>query len=170
MKETGIVRQIDELGRIVLPEEIRRNLRIREGDHLEIYTHEASIVIKKYSPVESATDFAEKLADALYSSTKKTVIITDKEKVIAAFGLSQNIVGKEISVKLNEIIHAGNSLVEEKEFAVTNSFSTKKPTLIKPISDYGTIIGSIIISGDKISEVDKALSTYVNGLFVKHLG
>ena len=87
MKATGIVRRIDDLGRIVIPKEIRRTLRIRETDPLEIYTEKTGeIVLKKYSPVGEMVEFAKDYADSLASTTGQIVCITDREQIIAATG------------------------------------------------------------------------------------
>ena len=78
MKATGIVRRIDDLGRIVVPKEIRRTLRIREGDPLEIFTsREGEIMLKKYSPVGELGEFARSYAQALAQTTEALVCITD---------------------------------------------------------------------------------------------
>src|SRR5690554_2807316 len=106
MKATGVVRRIDDLGRIVIPKEIRRSLRIREGDSLEIYADGTdSIILKKYSPVESVNTFVTQLVDAIHTSSKKEVIVTDNEKVIAAAGgFRKDIIGKKIDLRLDEKI------------------------------------------------------------------
>ena len=83
MKTTGVVRRIDELGRIVVPKEMRRTLRIREGDSLEISSDNDSIVLKKYSLVESVDNFITQYVEAVHLSSKKEIIVTDTEKVIA---------------------------------------------------------------------------------------
>ena len=82
MQETGIVRRIDELGRVVIPKEMRKTLRIREGDPLEIYTEKDNLVFKKYSPIISITDYAKIVADGIEDLTQKTCIITDTDNVI----------------------------------------------------------------------------------------
>ncbi len=87
MKATGIVRRIDNLGRIVIPKEIRKTMRIKEGDALEIFTdREGEVILKKYSPIEELGEYASKLAEALYQVVGHSVMITDMEQVIAASG------------------------------------------------------------------------------------
>ena len=84
MRATGIVRRIDDLGRVVVPKEIRRILKIREGDPLEIYTDkEGEIILKKYSPIGELTEFAKEYADAIASVSGYKVMITDRDQVIA---------------------------------------------------------------------------------------
>ena len=90
MKATGIVRRIDDLGRVVIPKEIRRTLRIREGDPLEIYTAtDGEVIFKKYSPVGELAEFASQYADVLAKISSMPTIITDRDHVIAAAGVSK---------------------------------------------------------------------------------
>ena len=87
MKATGIVRRIDDLGRVVIPKEIRRTLRIREGDPLEIFTdREGEIILKKYSPIGELGTFAKEYADSLGQVAGVMVCICDRDAVIAAAG------------------------------------------------------------------------------------
>lgn len=87
MKATGIVRRIDDLGRVVVPKEIRRTLRIRVGDPLEIFTdRDGAVILKKYSPVGELSAFSEDYAESLAKATGDIVCITDKEQVIAVAG------------------------------------------------------------------------------------
>jgi len=87
MKATGIVRRIDELGRVVIPKEIRRTLRIREGDPLEIFTdREGGVILKKYSPIGELGDFAKEYAESLHQALGRTAIICDKDTIIAVAG------------------------------------------------------------------------------------
>lgn len=87
MKATGIVRRIDDLGRVVIPKEIRRTLRLREGTPLEIFTdREGEIILKKYSPMMELTAFAGQYADAMAQSTGLIVCITDRDQVVAVAG------------------------------------------------------------------------------------
>ena len=88
MKATGIVRRIDELGRVVIPKEIRRTLRIREGDALEVYTDsDGGVILKKYSPIGELGDFAKEYAESLHQSVGYTTLICDKDCVIAVSGV-----------------------------------------------------------------------------------
>ena len=90
MKATGIVRRIDDLGRVVIPKEIRRTMRIREGDPLEIYTdREGEVIFKKYSPIGELNTFASQYADTLAKSGGLSVLICDRDAVIAVGGVSK---------------------------------------------------------------------------------
>ena len=87
MRATGIVRRIDDLGRVVIPKEIRRTMRIREGDPLEIYTdREGEVIFKKYSPIGEMNSFASQYAEALHRTAELCVVITDRDAVIAVSG------------------------------------------------------------------------------------
>src|SRR5690625_2272088 len=90
MKATGIVRRIDDLGRVVIPKEIRRTLRIREGDPLEIFVdREGEVILKKYSPINELSHFAQEYAEALFDSTQHPVLICDRDEIIALAGESK---------------------------------------------------------------------------------
>ena len=99
MKATGIVRRIDELGRIVIPKEIRRTMRIREGDPLEIFTdRDGEVIFKKYSPVGELSDFAAQLCDTLSKTSGFGAAVTDRDSVIAVCGApKRELLGKQIS-------------------------------------------------------------------------
>ena len=99
MKATGIVRRIDDLGRVVIPKEIRKTLKVKEGMPLEIYTDkEGGIVLRKFMPFSEMSVLSEEFAQCVAHQTDKIVFITDREKVIAAAGDGlKGIVGKEIS-------------------------------------------------------------------------
>lgn len=90
MKATGIVRRIDDLGRVVIPKEIRRTLRIREGDPLEIFVdRDGEVILKKYSPIGELGDFAQEYADSLYESLGHITLISDRDNMIAVSGASK---------------------------------------------------------------------------------
>ena len=106
MKATGIVRRIDDLGRVVIPKEIRRTMRIREGDPLEIYTNTGGeVIFKKYSPMGEMSSFAAQYAEALGEQTKLTVIICDRDHCVAAAGISKKeVIERRITPALEEIM------------------------------------------------------------------
>ena len=111
MKATGIVRRIDDLGRVVIPKEIRRTMRIREGDPLEIYTdHEGEVIFKKYSPIGELGNFASQYADTLCKTCGLSVVITDRDAVIASSGVPK----KEFSEKrLSDDLE---NIIENRQF------------------------------------------------------
>ena len=121
MKATGIVRRIDDLGRVVIPKEIRRTLRIKEGTPLEIFTdREGEIILKKYSPMVELTAFSGQYAEAMAQATGLMVCITDRDQVIAVSGGSKKeLLTKTISKQLEHVISERNIVVaakDDKEF------------------------------------------------------
>ena len=108
MKATGIVRRIDDLGRVVIPKEIRRTMRIREGDPLEIYTdREGEVIFKKYSPIGELSSFAAQYADTLHKVCSLSVVICDRDAVIACSGVpKKEYTDKALSKELEEIIES----------------------------------------------------------------
>lgn len=150
MKATGIVRRIDDLGRVVVPKEIRRTLRIREGDPLEIFTdREGEIILKKYSPIGELGTFAGQYAESMAQTMGCLVCVTDRDHIIAAAGTGKkDYDGKPISKQLEAIIEDRKHQVagkEDRDFV--------KITL-DDNSDYQTqAIGTIISEGDAIGAV-----------------
>lgn len=151
MKATGIVRRIDELGRVVIPKEIRRTLRIREGDPLEIFTdREGQIILKKYSPIGELNEFSQEYCDSLYESTNFTAMISDRDYIIAiAGGSKKEYLDKRISPELEKLVENRNNY---------NTDESNGP--IKIIyEDVGVekytsqVIASIVMQGDPIGSV-----------------
>lgn len=150
MKATGIVRRIDDLGRVVVPKEIRRTLRIREGDPLEIFTdREGEIILKKYSPIGELSQFAGQYADSMAQAIGCLVCITDRDHVVAAAGSGKkDFDSKPISKQLENVI------TERKNFLAKQG----EPEFIKvTLDDMGeyTIqaVATIICEGDAIGSV-----------------
>ena len=106
MKATGIVRRIDDLGRVVIPKEIRRTMRIREGDPLEIYTDtDGQVIFKKYSPMGELSEFAAQICDALHKTTGGIAAVCDRDAVIAvAGGGKRELLDRRISRELEELM------------------------------------------------------------------
>jgi len=105
MKATGIVRRIDELGRVVIPKEIRRTLRIREGDPLEIYTdREGGVIFRKYSPVGELNNLAKDMASTLASTTDLMILVTDMDSILATSGRARRLDGMPLSPIMIEMI------------------------------------------------------------------
>lgn len=152
MKATGIVRRIDDLGRVVVPKEIRRTLRIREGDPLEIFTdREGEIILKKYSPIGELGQFAKQYADSLAQTTGHIVAITDKDQFIAAAGpTKKDLLTRSISRELEEVINERENVVAGKDdknyIKITNEDDSEFTyQVIYPIISEGDAIGSVII-------------------------
>ena len=113
---TGIVRRIDELGRIVIPKEIRKSLRIKNGDNLEVIVNGEDITLKKYSQIENVTDMAQLYAESFFSVLKYNVIITDTDKVVACAGsLQRKYLNMGISENILSMIERRDNFVERKK-------------------------------------------------------
>lgn len=154
MKATGIVRRIDDLGRVVIPKEIRRTLRMKEGTPLEIYTdREGEVILKKYSPIGELSVFAKEYAEALAQTTGLVSCITDHDQVVAAAGSgSKEYHGKEISKELEAAINAreGNCLNANEKGripVVENQQNIVCAQTIQPIICAGDAIGAVILLG-----------------------
>ena len=105
MKATGIVRRIDELGRVVIPKEIRRTLRIKEGDPLEIFTDRDELMLKKYSPIATLERFSGATARSLHDLSGKLAAITDTDEVLFAYGEGKReLDGKHLSEEMDKIL------------------------------------------------------------------
>lgn len=167
MKATGIVRRIDDLGRIVIPKEIRRTLRIRESDPLEIFTdREGEIILKKYSPIGEMSSFAKQYAESLSQAAGKAALFSDRDQFIAVSGGYKSILGKSISKELEEALTKRETIISSKgdpSFIpiaqdMTDPFVNEA---IYPILCEGDIIGSVLLidNGEKgkMGEVDQKL-------------
>ena len=150
MKATGIVRRIDDLGRVVIPKEIRRTMRIREGDPLEIYTDkDGEVIFKKYSPIGELSDFAIQYTDALSKTCGVPVIITDRDGVIAVAGIpKREVMEHRISGELERVMEL------RKIYAYKTGESPFSPLIgnekllalvASPIISEGDITGSVIM-------------------------
>lgn len=148
MKATGIVRRIDDLGRIVIPKEIRRTLRIREGDPLEIFTdREGEIILKKYSPINELSDFALSYVETLFETLGTSALISDRDEIIAASGVSKKeYMNRQISTFAEDCILQRTVLVEKHENSVEIV-----PGQVEQIKSY--CIAPIVVSGDAIGAV-----------------
>lgn len=148
MKATGIVRRIDDLGRVVIPKEIRRTLRIREGDPLEIFVdRDGEVILKKYSPIGELGDFAKEFADSLYENLNHITLISDRDSIIAVSGVSKK---EYLDKPIGEIVE--RSMENRKTiFEPNNSEATIIKDQIEEFSSF--VIAPIISSGDPIGTV-----------------
>ena len=178
MKATGIVRRIDDLGRVVVPKEIRRTLRIREGDPLEIFTdREGEIILKKYSPIGELGDFAKQYADTLAQTTGHVVCIADRDQMIAvAGGAKKDFLNKHIGDMMERVIQNRETIVAEqgeKKFVSIGDTdcSEYKGQVICPIIAEGDSIGAVMILSkeDKIGETEKKLAVSAAGFLGRQM-
>ncbi|BCK01677.1 stage V sporulation protein T [Anaerocolumna chitinilytica] len=152
MKATGIVRRIDDLGRVVVPKEIRRTLRIREGDPLEIFTdREGEIILKKYSPIGELGQFAKQYADSLAQTTGHVIAISDKDQFVAASGsMKRELLAKAITPELERVIEERENILASKEdknfiHIVADDDTEYTSQVIWPIISEGDAIGAVIV-------------------------
>ncbi len=171
MKSTGVVRRVDDLGRIVIPKEIRRTLRIRDGEELEIYVDDDVIVLKKFSKVADLGDVSKKIIDVVSSLVGKTVLVSDRDKIITGSGdLKKNYLNKEISQTIEKVISSHNVMVENdvSTIEIVDGSIDKYSYILQPIISFGDVVGTIIFLSvnNDISEFDVTIS----GLIAQFLG
>ena len=145
MKATGIVRRIDDLGRVVIPKEIRRTMRIREGDPLEIYTdREGEVIFKKYSPIGELASFASQYAETLHKTCSLSVVICDRDAVIACAGVPR----KDYADK--SLSHELESIIESRSLYVHQNGKDPVPVLAEGSAHFVNCAMPIISEGDII--------------------
>ncbi|KEO83118.1 stage V sporulation protein T [Tumebacillus flagellatus] len=178
MKATGIVRRIDDLGRVVIPKEIRRTLRIREGDPLEIFVdRDGEVILKKYSPIGELGDFAKEYAESLSETLGHITLITDRDVIIAVAGASkrdflEKPIGSDVERSMDErktvsAFAAGEyNITREKAEPFTSQ-------VIAPIIAGGDPIGSVIIlsreDNTKMGELEIKLAETAAGFLAKQM-
>ena len=161
MKATGIVRRIDELGRVVIPKEIRRTLRIKEGDPLEIFTDRDELMLKKYSPIASLDRFSEATARSLNDLSGKLALICDSDEVLFAYGEGKrDFSGHKLSDEMEKILRERKSYVAaltDGERIIPVIYPTVEgitAQAIVPIVSNGDCLGAVVLlskaDGDKI--------------------
>ncbi len=148
MKATGIVRRIDDLGRVVIPKEIRRTLRIREGDPLEIFTdRDGEVILKKYSPISELGQFAAEYAETLYETLGTPAMISDRDEMIAVSGVSKkDYLNRQLSPTVEEILTGRKIIIEKIEKSVEWI-----PGQVEQVKSY--CVAPIIVGGDAIGAV-----------------
>ncbi len=182
MKATGVVRRIDDLGRVVIPKEIRKVHRIKEGDPLEIFTDkEGEIILKKYSPIGELTEFASTYADTISKTTGHIACITDKDTVIAvAGGLKKEFLEKSLSKELEEVLE-NKEIFKSKEnneisIPITQNEGRERiynSQVIYPIITDGDVVGSVILlakePNKKMGDVEDKVAQSAAGFLGTHL-
>ena len=149
MKATGIVRRIDDLGRVVIPKEIRRTMRIREGDPLEIYTdREGEVIFKKYSPIGELASFAGQYAETLHKTCGLSVAICDRDTVISCAGVpKREYADKPLSEALEKVMesrsfHANNG--DTEPLRILRDGGSHTVSCAMPIISEGDIVGCVV--------------------------
>ena len=142
MKSTGIIRRIDDLGRVVIPKEIRRTLRIHEGDPMELCVHEGGVFLKKYSALGEMIDFAQNFANTLYESTGHIALICDKDVIVAVSGASKrDFVNKPIWNLAQKAMNERKTLTGFKDTA-QEEFEYQNQ-VVTPVICEGDVVGAI---------------------------
>ncbi len=166
MIKSGITRRIDELGRIVVPKEIRYNLGIRDGEPLEIYTSDNSIIIKKYSQVENIKNISAILCEIFNQICGVDVIITDREKVIATDASNLNLIDYKLNDKLKSLIDNRENLISDKE---DNLFDKTGYFVILPIITSIDSSGLVIVFSKNNSNENLKYAKLIQKLLIQKL-
>lgn len=179
MKATGIVRRIDDLGRVVIPKEIRRTMRLKDGDALEIYTDsQGEVIFKKYSPIGELSPFAEQYTDSVYKNCDLPTVITDNDHVIACSGVpKKEVMEKRLTPSCEELLNNRRSFVTGRTPGSTSGFKAiegldREASIIFPIISSGDAVGTVIILDDgsgKVSETSVKLAQVAASFLAKQL-
>ncbi len=185
MKATGIVRRIDDLGRVVIPKEIRRNLRIREGEPLEIYVdREGEVILKKYSAISGLGDFAQEYADSLHEATGHITCIADRDHIIAVAGApKKEFLNKTLDLSMEKVMEDRKTIhVEAGEGPNRQSFAMLDEEdeqlnllskVISPIIAEGDPIGAVVIIAKdkeiKMGEMERKLTETAASFIAKQM-
>lgn len=174
MKATGVVRRIDELGRIVIPKEIRKTLRIKDNDNVDIYIDEnENIILKKFSVINNISDFAQNFVDSIYSFFKHNIIITDRSSIIAYAGENKKeYINNEISVFLDKAISRRENILEkyQKDFQIIKDKDEKGSYILSSIIANGDVIGMVMVtSSEGLNENDEKVTKIASQFLGKYL-
>ena len=174
METTGVVRRIDELGRIVIPKEIRRTLRIKEGASLEIFVNKDTVTLKKHSTLNDLEDFAELYAESINQALGSIVVITDNDSIIACSGLpKKEYMGCHISEYLETVISNREAAFEQekKEIEVIENKGIKASYVIHTILSNGDVVGLVIIFSQKrtVSDLENKTALVAAQFLGKHV-
>ena len=178
MKATGIVRRVDDLGRIVIPKEIRRTLRIREGDPLEIYTEkDGGVIFRKYSPMGDLQEFAAQMCEAIGSNTGRIAAVADRDSIIALSGApKRELMDKPNSPELDRLMEQRkNYRLQEGEKPIRASEGSDKYHLgvAAPILSQGDLMGCVMLLLDEeagpLQEADQCLAKTAAGFLGKQM-
>lgn len=178
MKATGIVRRVDDLGRIVIPKEIRRTLRIREGDPLEIYTEkDGGVIFRKYSPMGDLQDFAAQICDSIGANTGRIAAVADRDSIIALAGApKRELVDKPNSQELEALMEQRKSYrYQPGENLLRAAEGSDKYHLgvAAPILSQGDLMGCVMLlmgeNASPMQEADQKLAQTVAGFLGKQM-
>ena len=150
MKATGIVRRIDDLGRVVIPKEIRRTLRIREGDPLEIYTEkDGEVIFKKYSPMGDLSEFAAQICEAIGKNTGHIAAVADRDSIIALSGAPRReLQDKRVGAELEQLMLSRKFYCRSADSAAlpaAEGAERYQVAVAAPILSEGDLMGSVLL-------------------------
>lgn len=174
MKSTGVIRRIDDLGRIVIPKEIRKNLRIKEGDNLEIFVKDEDVILRKYSIMNKINDISNELTDSIYTFIKHSIFITDTDTIVAAAGpLKKEYLNKGISENLVESIKRREKYLENhfKELKITSNKTLTCSYVISTIIASGEAVGLILIvsEDEPLGDIESKMASVASSFMTKYL-
>lgn len=178
MKATGIVRRIDDLGRVVIPKEIRRTLRIREGDPLEIFVdRDGEVILKKYSPIGELGEFAKEYAESLNEALGHLTIITDRDTVIATAGIAKKeYLEKPVGADVEKVMEDRKTSLSSNPGdiqIVRDKWDHVGSRVIVPIIYNGDPIGSVVLIArddeTKMGEIEAKLAETAAGFLSKQM-
>ena len=178
MKATGIVRRVDDLGRIVIPKEIRRTLRIREGDPLEIYTEkDGGVIFRKYSPMGDLQDFATQMCEAIGTSTGLLAAVSDRDSIIALHGApKRELMDKPNSQELDKLMEQRKNYryqTGETMLRATESSDKYHLGVAAPILSQGDLMGCVMLligeEDSPLGEAEQKLAQTVAGFLGKQM-
>lgn len=173
MKTTGIIRRIDELGRVVIPKEIRKTMRIKEGEEMEVFVADDGLVLKKYSSVKSIRELAEEYAEILWQNTGYTCLICDTDEYIAASN-NAGYIGKRITKNLENFLKTRKSAYFRKADGVSITPGEGYADIaVAPIVSDGDVVGGMVLVADtQMSRADNCVKLLEVGasFFAKQLG
>lgn len=175
MKATGVVRRIDDLGRIVIPKEIRKNLRIKNGENLEIFIDEKdNIILRKYSQIDKLKDVAVSITEAIHLITKKNVLITNTDSFVAISGnMKKEYIDKPISGQLNKAMHDRKEIFQSSvtDLEMSEDKTEEVSYGICPIIAGGDVVGVVMLLSKKedMTENDFQIIKIVASFLAKHI-
>ena len=178
MKATGIVRRIDDLGRVVIPKEIRRTLRIREGDPLEIYTErDGEVIFKKYSPMGDLTEAAAQMCESIAKNTGHIAVVSDRDSIIAVAGANKrDLMDKRNSQELEQIMEGRKTYCYQSgdsRIRVSDHVDKYHLGVASPILSEGDLMGCVMILLEEqdlpLNEPEQKLVQTVSGFLGRHM-
>ncbi len=171
MKSTGVIRRIDELGRIVIPKEIRKNLRIKDGENLEIFVNDSGeITLKKHSILDKFKELSNTIVNTL-NIFNDEIMITDTSTIISYSGKSKNeYLNQNVNIEFFKLLESRKKYVEEKNIINITNIDIKKSYIIEPLILNGDLIGSLILlSNNSITKEKEKLVDFASKILINYI-